>query len=150
MCEITKTMKRFNAKYQVDDITGCWNWTGHLNKPGGYGVFWDGTSLKRAHRFIFELVFGPIPGSILCLHECDNPKCVNPEHLWLGTQALNMRDCAKKGRVLTKLKADQVLQIRKRLKTQVKLAEDYKVSQSLVSAIQRGKTWKHLENLKNA
>jgi hypothetical protein len=85
----------------VEKTDTCWNWTAALNKTGGtgYGVFNDGISnCVRAHRFSWELNCGPIPEGLSVLHKCDNRRCVNPGHLFIGTQLDNMRDRNAKGR----------------------------------------------------
>jgi HNH endonuclease/Helix-turn-helix domain len=74
---------------------GCWEWTG-IRTVAGYGRCGKGG--VRAHRVSYELTYGPIPDMMHVLHRCDNPPCVNPNHLFLGAQADNMRDMAQKGR----------------------------------------------------
>lgn len=88
---------RFFAKTKASD-TGCLEWTAATDKDG-YGKFWDGVSVKRAHRFAYEYFIGPIGNDLLICHSCDNPKCVNPEHLWCGTNRQNMTDAKKKNRL---------------------------------------------------
>jgi hypothetical protein len=77
----------------------CWIWTGHKNHKG-YGVLWDSKSkkLKRTHRLSFETFNGKIKDKLHVLHRCDNPSCINPLHLFLGTNSDNQKDAVKKGR----------------------------------------------------
>lgn len=81
---------------------GCWLWTAYIQKSWGYGVFGikrngkDGTVL--AHRHSWFLVNGEVPDGMLVCHSCDNPRCVNPDHLWVGTNNDNMQDMKQKGR----------------------------------------------------
>ena len=80
--------------------SACWNWTGSLNEKG-YGLFRIGGrkgKAEKAHRVSWEMFNGPIPENLHVLHLCDNRKCVNPEHLFLGTHQDNMKDMMTKGR----------------------------------------------------
>lgn len=87
----------------VNKTDGCWIWMGHLNQGRGFFAVTTESGKKRtliASRFAWELSSGrPIPKGISVLHKCDNPTCVRPEHLFLGTQKDNMRDAATKGRI---------------------------------------------------
>jgi len=78
--------------------SGCWEWTGSRNEKG-YGRFnAGGHSPIGAHRYAWQLAYGPVPPGRMVLHECDNPPCVNAAHLFLGTAADNMTDMVAKGR----------------------------------------------------
>lgn len=89
------------VEYIVDPETGCWEWQRAKDKHG-YGRMDDGGSTKLAHRIFWERAHGPTPDGLNVLHHCDNPPCVNPAHLFLGTQEDNMQDAAAKGRIRNK------------------------------------------------
>lgn len=86
--------ERFHAGYLVDARTGCWNWQKSRNHKG-YGLMSVKGVTSIAHRYSYAKYHGPI-GRSLVLHRCDNPPCVNPEHLYLGSHADNMRDCRER------------------------------------------------------
>lgn len=97
---------RFFSKVRLPRENGCWPWMAGKNSSG-YGHFWTGEwrdeAHKRpicvqAHRWAYERFVGPIPEGMCVLHSCDEPDCVYPKHLFLGTQADNVADCAAKGR----------------------------------------------------
>lgn len=137
---------------------GCAEWTG-ARRSDGYGSFWHSGKLMAAHRVAFELAFGDIPDMVgadqrgtCILHRCDNPRCVNPEHLVAGTHADNMGDMDSKGRRVSLpggsnpravLEPEEVAEIRK-LRGQVSqrtLARRFGVSKSQIGNIQRGDAW---------
>ena len=80
------------------DSSGCWLWTGYIDKTNGYGCITIKRKTKKVHRVSWELVNGSIPKGMCICHHCDVRNCINPKHLFLGTHADNRKDCVKKGR----------------------------------------------------
>ena len=131
---------------------GCWFFTGTRNNKG-YGRIKINGVATSAHRVSFELHKGPITNNLWVLHTCDNPSCINPDHLFLGTAKDNNDDMIAKGRDNTHsirpigpraLCEDDVIAIRKLLKdgySQRDIAEQYSVNQPTISFINTGRTW---------
>lgn len=88
---------RFEAKFTEEPNTGCWLWHAARNNHG-YGKMWDGEKVDMAHRLSYRLYRGGIPDETLVLHSCDNPACVNPDHLRLGTYKDNTQDMLSRKR----------------------------------------------------
>lgn len=129
---------RFMDKVNV--TTDCWEWKGATTATG-YGNFWFEGRQVLAHRMSFSLFKGKIPEGLVVMHMCDNPNCVNPAHLSLGTHSDNTQDCIKKGRFIgnTKLTPEVIRQIREAEGTQRQIAKRFGVSQTHVSDIRSGK-----------
>ena len=143
----TNTEKDFWSR--VDKSETCWIWTGSSRR--GYGCFLMNRQRFQAHRFSWKLKNGDIPTGKLVLHKCDNPPCVNPDHLFLGNQLLNRADCVLKGRQargsgsgMAKLTEELVLAIRAADGTQRSIARRFGVSASNVNFILSRATWKHV------
>ena len=140
-----KELSRFWKKVDKNGANGCWNWTASSNEKG-YGQFKLGLRMVRVHRISWELAFGEIPDELWVLHQCDNPPCVNPAHLFHGTNQDNVDDRQQKGRTPAgeqhsshKLSDIQVLEIRRRYamgtETQSDLAKVFRVDRSQISHI---------------
>ena len=134
----------------------CWEWIG-FKDGNGYGRY--GRIL--AHRIAYELTLGEIPRGMAVCHKCDNPGCVNPDHLWIGTQADNVRDMLAKGRDRrgpprrgetsnkAKLTSNQVREILQSTETLRTLADRYGVSGTAIHYIRHKRNWRHLSEAQN-
>jgi hypothetical protein len=138
--------------------TGCWFWTGAVQRKN-YGHMGRGGRREGnviASRFSYEMHHGITPDDLFVCHLCDQPLCVNPDHLFLGTNSENMRDCANKGRINrsarvrgethhnAKLTKAAVEDIRSSSLTGVALAEKYGVRPTLISMVRSGQIWRHV------
>ncbi len=140
----TPLEKRFWAKVDKSNPNSCWFWNAHCNK-GGYGTI----DSKIASRVCWELVNSPIPEGFDVCHHCDNPACVNPSHLFLGTASDNLKDSVRKGRLNhsgernsnAKLTYALVQEIRETNLPQRTLAKIFGVSKGTIYYIQKKLTW---------
>ena len=127
-------MSRFMAKVLVAD-SGCWNWTSTLSR-GGYGKFWLIDRQAKAHAVAYELFSGPTNWKWV-LHKCDNRKCVNPSHLYLGDAKQNAKDRTDRQRWSVWTPFSVVVAIRDKYAsgsyTQQQLASEYGINQTQVS-----------------
>lgn len=136
------------------ETSGCWIWSGRKFRLGYGSIYWDGRLLST-HRVSYLLNVGDIPEGIHVLHSCDNPPCVNPLHLRLGTHAENMRDKAERGRnaemkgernPASKITQDVADSIRSTwhqggVKSKAQLARDFGVSEGIVHNVLSGRHW---------
>jgi hypothetical protein len=149
---------RFWSKVARGDDADCWRWLGHIEQ-NGYGRIGIHRRMYWAHRVAWTLTHGEIPPRTDVCHRCDNPPCVNPAHLFLGSHRQNMADAWAKGRVPppplhqgerqhnAKLTAAQVREMRGRLRAgeaRAALARAFTVSRATVDGIAAGKTWRHV------
>lgn len=143
---------RFYSKVEKTD--GCWLWVG-ARGGNGYGVFAVGGDLVKAHRFAYLLERGPIRAGLRVLHRCDVRRCVNPDHLFLGTQSDNLRDMVAKGRHRpnprrgerhhgARLTTADVIAIRASTDSRKVLRERYGVSKGAIAAILARRIWAHV------
>ena len=139
----------------VDKSDGCWLWNGSLNNKGYGEIGGDaGGPNVLAHRASWKIHFGELPNNVGVLHRCDNPRCVNPSHLFLGTQKVNMLDCKAKGRTTlgernrhAKLTNENILEIRSMADAgmlQTEIARLFNISASTISMIVNKKHWSHI------
>lgn len=143
--------ERFRSSFLTNEETGCWEWI--KGTSVGYGWFTIGSPSRRirAHQYAYLTFVGEIPQGLCVCHRCDNRKCCNPDHLFLGTHGDNMRDCVSKNRHAAangnagkKLSDKMILNIRimyaRSDANSIKLAEIYGVSQSHISSLLAGKS----------
>ena len=150
-------IERFKGNFKRGK--GCWEWQGSIVKDrGGYGRFHANGKSHRAHRISWQIHKGEWPGDLFVCHKCDNPKCVRPSHLFLGTTTDNMRDMLRKRRKPSqagerhpsnKLTAKDVKAIRKAHKkgvSQADLHRQYNVSRATICVIIKRVRWSHIKD----
>ena len=141
--------ERFFSRFKKTE-NGCWQWNAHADKDG-YGVMSSHGKNIRAHRFSYEHHIGAIPQGMSVCHKCDNPGCVNPEHLFIGSAKDNAQDALTKKRHYigdkngrSKITEDHAKFIKSSSMSGPELAEMFNVNRSTINNIRRGVTWKHL------
>lgn len=144
------------------ELGPCWQWIGRVGQSG-YGLFQIGRHTRlTAHRFAWELANGPVPAGLLACHKCDNRRCINQNHIFIGTHKDNSQDMSRKGRTWrhthpeshegesggnNKLTAAQVTTIRRRLaagESHISISRDYPVGYTQIGNIARGEAWASL------
>ena len=154
-----ETLARFWAKVEKRGPDDCWEWTGC--KAFGYGQFRLNGKAARANRVVWQIVHGAIPAGLVVCHRCDNPSCVNPAHLFLGTHADNVADKMNKGRYrngvslgenhgMHILSEKDVLEIRRLYRnggySYSDLGQRFRVSRMQIGRIVNGQAWSHLHD----
>jgi hypothetical protein len=141
-------LEKLTEHHSVDAETGCWNWTRTVS-DGGYGRISRTGRYDLAHRVAFEVFVGSIPSGMLVCHKCDNRRCINPEHLFLGDHKDNASDMVQKGRSLrgekhhnAKLTAEQAAAIRADARKYREIAVDYGVTYGLIGHIKQQRAWR--------
>lgn len=140
------------SRISKNPTTGCWNWMGAIFKGSNYGQFSNRALSKSpttAHRASWEILKGPIPEGKMVLHKCDNRKCVNPNHLYLGDNSSNMRDRSQRGFVhqmrLNEQKVREMRKLRQKGWSWRKLAARYEVHTNAVVEATMGKSWAYVD-----
>ncbi len=140
--------ERFWAKVSKSEGLGrgdCWEWIGARDLKGYGRLGYTANRTALAHRVSWEILHGP--AALPVLHKCDNPSCVRPEHLFLGTIADNNADMKEKGRMHCKLTPSQVAEIRERCasgtESLVTIGRSYGISKFVIWTIKHGKAWKN-------
>lgn len=137
----------FEKKFKKHEDDSCWIWEASFfkhNRGFKYGAFGVGKKTYPAHRFSYMAYIGDIPEKLLVCHTCDNPSCVNPKHLFLGTYKDNNIDKINKGRGGKKLTPEKIMEIRNATLSTRKIADVYSISQGTVMKILQRKIWTHV------
>lgn len=134
----------------IEKTNSCWLWNG-TRTTEGYGVLHLKKKMIPAHRFMFERCVRTIPGGLLVRHKCDNPPCVNPDHLELGTPKDNSRDAIERGQQprgerqgAAKLTTADIVKIRADTRSLAQIAADFGVSFTNIHKIKKRQSWKHV------
>jgi hypothetical protein len=142
----------FDQAYSPEPNSGCWLWLGALNAKG-YGSIRIAGKTELAHRMSYRRYRGEVAAGVQVLHRCDVPACINPDHLYLGTHADNMRDMSSRNRHPyrygeahhnAKLSQDDVCAIRASFDNYTSLARRYGITKDNIYSIRARKTWRHV------
>ncbi len=159
---------RFGEMYFINKDNGCWEWTGKINSNGYGQINLGKNNIVSASRFSWIYHFGEIEDNLYVLHKCDNRKCVNPDHLFLGTQKDNIQDCYNKNRmpskfgikhkkhkrtvlinnIARKLSFEDIKTIKNKLTDQEvnlsEIAREYDLSRQAIWLIKKGKLYNNI------
>lgn len=153
-----QAISKFWSRVRIGEGDGCWEWIGGKGK--GYGAQWFSGKLWLAHRLMYVFSKGEIPEGMMVCHSCDNPGCVNPSHLWIGTNSDNQKDASQKGRSnhpdyageknpRSKITEKDVLTIRKLGEegklSRAEISEMFSLSQSQIDRIIYYQEWKSVQ-----
>ncbi len=136
--EFLKEHDNIRRRIDIKENTECWNWKGYRHTKGYGAITFKGKHGSLIHRVVYELAKGSIPEKMYVCHTCDNRSCVNPDHLFLGTCADNLRDAARKNRMNHKLSLEDIAEIRRLWIEgfkQTEIAEMFSISSCHVSQI---------------
>jgi hypothetical protein len=148
---------RFFKRIEVGDVKECWKWTGSVMKANWHGQWRNSAGqIEPTHRAAWRILKGEIPEGAFVLHRCDNPICVNPSHLFLGSQSDNLRDMWSKGRAkpkthsgeqhgMSKLTVEIVKEIRASSESGVALAAKFGISPTTVCDIRKRRSWNQVQ-----
>ena len=140
----------FWSKVKKGHALECWVWTAST-KGKGYGQIWKNGKSLRAHRVVWEMERGPVPKGKQVLHRCDNRLCVNPDHLFLGDNATNAADMARKNRHgSSKLTSEQVREVLDSDRTNADLAKQFGVTPEAIYRIRSGHSRWEITGLRKA
>lgn len=154
------TRSRFFSKVSKGEPGGCWHWNA-ARMQSGYGNFGIDNYVHKAHRVSYALHNGSIPEGLMVLHKCDNPRCVNPEHLYAGTAKQNSQDAVRRGRHSPGKVVGEASHLAKTTDVMVRnmaalhcagfsemdLVAMFGFSRSIVSSVIHGRAWKHVKRI---
>lgn len=148
--DLDEWKNHITTNVSVDGQTGCWIWKKTTRKDG-YGITWYNGTTDYIHRVSYKIFKGDFDSNFVVRHTCDNPSCVNPNHLLLGSDQDNSTDMVNRNRSIkgsqvhnAKLTEELIPIIRSSNKSSRKLGVEFGVSKSIILAVKNNRTWKHV------
>ncbi|WP_418134573.1 HNH endonuclease signature motif containing protein [Bacillus velezensis] len=146
-----KSVRVRDIEYEITK-EGCWECSSHRRDDAGYTVIRrGGRAPQRLHRYVYQLINGPLESHQVVMHKCDNPSCFNPDHLEVGSHADNVQDKVQKNRQCrgvtnwsSKLTEEEVIAIRQDTRSHIAISKDYNVNRATIGQIKRRETWTYL------